>query len=345
MRDPNWRSLLSPLTLICALMFFTPLHAMGGASSNPAPAGASDGKRQALVIGNSAYAHTSPLENPAKDARLIAAALNNAGFNVRLHTDLTQKQMKRAMRDFSRDLRSIGPKAVSLIYFAGHGTQVGGRNYLVPVDANIEIEQDVGIETLAVDEMLGQMEAIDGALSIIILDACRNNPYKRGYRSSVRGLASLKAIKGSIVAYSTAPGTVASDGDGTNSPYATALDKYLRVGGLSIEKMFKNVRVEVDRVTKGLQTPWEESSLFGDFVFLPGQVRSSPNRSRPRSGNQTNAGDTRLAAETAFWNTVKDSENPAAVESYLRTFHRVCLRHWQSSNSRLKKPGWKRVWN
>ncbi len=224
------------------------------------------------------------------------------------------------MRDFSRDLRTIGPKAVSLIYFAGHGTQVAGRNYLVPIDANIDVEQDVGIETLAVDEMLGQMEAIDGALSIIILDACRNNPYKRGYRSSVRGLASLKAIKGSIVAYSTAPGTVASDGDGANSPYATALDKYLRVSGLSIEKMFKNVRVEVDRVTKGLQTPWEESSLFGDFVFLPGQASSSQNRSRPNANNNSRAGDAHLAAETAFWNTVKDSDNPAAVQSYLRTF-------------------------
>jgi len=178
----------------------------------------------------------------------------------------------------------------------------------------------VGIETLAVDEMLGQMESIHGALSIIILDACRNNPYKRGYRSSVRGLASLKAIKGSIVAYSTAPGTVASDGAGANSPYATALDKYLRISGLSIEKMFKNVRVEVDRVTKGLQTPWEESSLFGDFVFLPGQASASQNRSRSSSNDQNKAGNTRLAAETAFWNTVKDSENPAAVQSYLRTF-------------------------
>ncbi|MCP4933414.1 MAG: CHAT domain-containing protein [bacterium] len=315
MRKQNRQSLLSLITVVFTLIFCAPLHAMGGASSKTI-----DSKRHALVIGNSAYAHTSPLDNPAKDARLIAAALENADFNVRLHTDLTQKQMKRAMRDFSRNLRSIGPKAVSLIYFAGHGTQVAGRNYLVPVDANIEIEQDVSIETLAVDEMLGQMEAIDGALSIIILDACRNNPYKRGYRSSVRGLASLKAVKGSIVAYSTAPGTVASDGVGANSPYATALDKYLRVGGLSIEKMFKNVRVEVDRVTKGLQTPWEESSLFGDFVFLPGQASSSQNRSGPSSNNKTSAGDTRLAAETAFWNTVKDSDNPATVESYLRTF-------------------------
>ena len=291
------------------------LFAMGGASSPPANA-----LRHALVIGNSSYAHTSPLDNPAKDARLISAALKNAGFNVRLHTDLTQKQMKRAMRDFSRDLRAIGPKAVSLIYFAGHGTQVAGRNYLVPIDANIEVEQDVGIETLAVDEMLGQMEAIDGALSIVILDACRNNPYKRGYRSSVRGLASLKAIKGSIVAYSTAPGTVASDGTGANSPYAAALDKYLRVGGLSIEKMFKKVRVEVDRVTKGSQTPWEESSLFGDFVFLPGQIGTRQNDRQPTRNSNQNSADTRLAAETAFWNTVKDSDNPAAVESYIRTF-------------------------
>ena len=321
MRDPSWRHLLSLFAVLLVCTLSTPLYAMGGASSKPASSKANNGKRQALVIGNSAYAHTSPLENPAKDARLIGAALKNAGFNVRLHTDLTQKQMKRAMRDFSRDLRAIGPKAVSLVYFGGHGTQVAGRNYLVPVDANIEVEQDVGIETLAVDEMLGQMEAIDGALSIIILDACRNNPYKRGYRSSVRGLASLKAIKGSIVAYSTAPGTVASDGEGANSPYATALDKYLRIGGLSIEKMFKNVRVEVDRVTKGLQTPWEESSLFGDFVFLPGQAGSGQaSSSRQTSNNKNNRGDTRLAAETAFWNTIKDSDNPAAVESYLRTF-------------------------
>ena len=290
----------------------TGVNAMGDNSSSS--------NRHALVIGNSSYTHTSPLANPAKDARLIAAALTNANFNVRLHVDLTQKQMKRVVRDFSRDLRSIGPNAVSLVYYAGHGTQVSGRNYLVPVDADIEAEQDVGIETLAVDEVLGQLESVTGALSIIILDACRNNPYKRGRRSSVRGLAPVKATKGSLIAYSTAPGTVALDGEGDNSPYAIALDKFLRIKGISIEKMFKNVRVEVDRTTKGSQTPWEESSLFGDFVFLPGQLVSAGSRQRNTSGNKANSANARLAAETAFWNTVKDSNNPSAIESYLRTF-------------------------
>ena len=118
---------------------------MGGASSSPQAS--SNAKRHALVIGNSAYSNTAPLANPAKDARLIAAALGNAGFNVRLHIDLPQKKMKRALRDFARDLRRIGPDAVSLVYFAGHGTQVGGRNYLLPVDADIEVEADVSIET------------------------------------------------------------------------------------------------------------------------------------------------------------------------------------------------------
>ena len=311
--------------LICILILLTtslatPLHAMGGASS-AAPAKASNNQRHALVIGNSAYTSTAPLENPTKDARLIAAALENAGFNVRLHEDLSQKQMKRALRDFSRDLRASGPDAVSLVYFAGHGTQVAGRNYLVPVDANIEFEADVSIETLAIDDILAQLENNTGSLSIIILDACRNNPYKRSRRASIRGLAPVKASKGSIIAYSTSPGTVALDGRGANSPYALALDKYLRAPGLSIEKMFKKVRVEVDRTTSGKQTPWEESSLFGDFVFLPGKARASnPSRTKTSSRSSNSATEARLAAETAFWNTVKDSNNPAAVESYVRTF-------------------------
>lgn len=316
MRATKLRCLLFFITLIVGHALPTSLYAMGG-SSSPRTS-----ERHALVIGNSAYTHTSPLENPAKDARLIAAALTNANFNVRLHIDLTQKQMKRAVRDFSRDIRRMGDNAVSLVYFAGHGTQVSGRNYLVPVDADIEAEADVGIETLAVDEILGQLENITGSLSIIILDACRNNPYKRGRRASVRGLAPVKAMKGSLIAYSTAPGTVALDGTGANSPYAMALNKFLRVGGLSIEKMFKNVRVEVDRATKGSQTPWEESSLFGDFVFLPGQSALSSNAQKSFSSGQQKNTDTRLAAETAFWNTVKDSKNPSAMESYIRTFPR-----------------------
>ncbi len=290
------------------------LCSSGFAMGENAGRGQASAQRQALVIGNSAYEKTSPLENPAKDARLIAAALRNAGFNVRLRIDLTQKQMKRAMRDFSRELRSMGPGVVSLVYYAGHGTQVAGRNYLVPVDADIEVEQDVSIESLAVNDVLEQLENIKGSLSIIILDACRNNPYKRGRRASVRGLAPVKASKGSLIAYSTAPGTVALDGDGANSPYAIALNRHLRAKGLSIEKMFKNVRVDVDKATNGSQTPWEESSLFGDFVFLPAQPGNRSNRSQ---GDSRNA---ELAAETAFWNTVKDARNPSGIESYIRTF-------------------------
>ena len=309
------RCLLTVFTLLLGMTLSTALWAMGGASRGHANG---PGNRHALVIGNSSYQFTSPLINPAKDARLIAAALENAGFKVRLHTDLSQKSMKRVLRDFSRDLRRLGDDTVSLVYFAGHGTQVAGRNYLVPIDADIEAEADVGIEALAVDNILGQLENLKGALSIIILDACRNNPYKRGRRSSVRGLAPVKAAKGSLIAYSTAPGTVALDGEGANSPYATALDKYLRTRGLSIEKMFKNVRVEVDRMTQGSQTPWEESSLFGDFVFLSGlPAKAGKHNTKPVPGSLP---DARLAAQTALWNTVKDSDNPSAVQSYLRAF-------------------------
>ncbi len=308
------------LAIILVLLFgaslSSPLLAMGGAHATRA----GSSSRHALVIGNSSYKYTAPLANPQRDARLIAAALENAGFKVRLHTDLSQKKMKRALRDFARDMRRLGDRAVSLVYYAGHGTQVAGRNYLVPIDADIETEADVPIESLAADDVLGQLENIKGALSIIILDACRNNPYKRGRRSSVRGLAPIKASKGSLIAYSTAPGTVALDGEGTNSPYATALDKFLRRPGLSIEKMFKNVRIEVDRMTKGAQTPWEESSLFGDFVFLTKKTaRPLRAHTQPGTSPQSQQG-ARLAAETAFWNTVKDSNNPSAVESYLRAF-------------------------
>lgn len=160
--------------------------------------------RHALVIGNSAYSHTDPLRNPANDALLVSGALEKAGFKVQLHVDLTQKEFRKALRDYSRALQTAGNGAVSLIYFAGHGSQVAGRNFLLPTDANVEFEDDVPIETVALDDVMSQLEGSESALNIFVLDACRNNPFKRGSRAAVRGLAPVKAQKGTLVAYSTA---------------------------------------------------------------------------------------------------------------------------------------------
>ncbi len=219
--------------------------------------------RLALVVGNSAYS-TSPLRNPVNDARAMAEGLTNAGFEVILREDLSQNDMKRAIREFGRRLRNGG---VGLFYYAGHGVQVEGRNYLIPVNAVINSEPEVEYESVDVGFVLAQMESARSRLNIVILDACRDNPFARSYRSAVRGLASIDAPLGTLIAYSTAPGSVASDGDGDHGLFTEELIRNLQVPGLKIEDVFKRVRVGVQEKTAGRQVPWESSSLTGDFYF------------------------------------------------------------------------------
>ena len=230
-------------------------------------------RRVALVIGNAAYAD-SPLRNPVNDATDMAAALRQMGFEVTLLRDARRRQMNDAVRAFGRQLRQGG---VGLFYFAGHGLQVAGQNYLVPIGADIEEEFEVSDEAVSAGRILGAMEAAGNGLNLVILDACRNNPYSRGFRGrSARGLAApAQAARGSLIAYATSPNAVAADGSGRNGLYTKHLLRYMQEPGLGVEEMFKKVRIAVERESGGQQTPWELSSLPGDFSFTVSSTAGS----------------------------------------------------------------------
>jgi uncharacterized caspase-like protein len=206
----------------------------------------------------------SPLQNSTNDARDIAQALSSLGFDVIHKENLSNNEMKKAIRDFGARIRSGG---VGLFYYAGHGVQVDGRNYLIPVGANIASERDFEYESVDLGFLLAQITDVETRLNIVILDACRNNPFTRKFRSSVRGLALVDAPVGTLIAYATAPGSVASDGSGRNGLYTQELLKFIHVPGLKLEDLFKRVRSVVRAKTNGEQVPWETSALEGGFYF------------------------------------------------------------------------------
>jgi formylglycine-generating enzyme required for sulfatase activity len=221
-------------------------------------------QKTALVIGNGAY-DVSPLQNPVNDARSVAIVLRGIGFDVTERENLDQKSMKQEIQNFGETLQKGG---VGIFYFAGHGMQVDGRNYLMPVGAKIEHEKQVEYEAVDAGAVLAEMEHARNRMNIVILDACRDNPFGRSFRSNIQGLASIDAPSGTLIAYATAPGSVASDGDDGNGVYTKALVKYMQSPGLKVEDVFKRVRTDVRQVTDGKQTPWESSSLEGDFYFI-----------------------------------------------------------------------------
>ncbi|MBL6959397.1 MAG: caspase family protein, partial [Rhodospirillales bacterium] len=251
--------LLKPIAIF---LFFIAILGIAGAAVAE--------KRVALIIGNGKYPRTiGALKNPPNDARLMAKTLRRLNFEVIETIDGSEKAMKKAIRAFGKRLDVAGKDGVGLFYYAGHGVQVKGLNYLIPIDAEIETEGDVDLSAINANSVLRMMEFSGSRLSFVILDACRNNPFARGFRSSSKGLARLEAPKGSLVAYATAPGNVAADGRGTNSPYTTALVRGL-LSGQPVERMFREVRNTVMRTTREKQTPWESSSLTGgDFYFSP----------------------------------------------------------------------------
>lgn len=232
------------------------------APGKPAPPGE---RRVALVIGNGSY-KDAPLRNPVNDARAIARALSDTGFSVTVMEDATQAGMRRAIRNFGDELAKA---AVGLFYYAGHGMQVKGNNYLIPVNADIDREDEVADQGVDANLVMAKMDSAKNALNIMILDACRNNPFARSFRSSARGLAQMEAPSGTLISFATAPGSVASDGSGVNGLYTEHFLKAIQQPGLPIEQVFKQVRIGVTRATGDAQIPWESSSLKGDFFFLP----------------------------------------------------------------------------
>jgi len=270
----------------------------------PASSGAE--LRTALVIGNSAY-RSGPLKNPANDATDMAAALQKAGFTVTLKKNAKLREMEEAIEGFGNSLKRGG---VGLFYFAGHGVQVNGVNYLLPVGARINKESDVKYEAVDANRILDEMAGANNGLNIVMLDACRDNPFARSFRSASRGLAIVSsAPTGTFISYSTGPGQVARDGEGRNSPYTGALLQHMPEPGLSIEQMFKKVRASLGKKTAGGQIPWELSSLQGDFYFMPagsGRQAVSAVPEQSAAADELRAERARLEAEREQLRKEKD---------------------------------------
>lgn len=236
-------------------------------------------RRIALVIGNGAYS-SGPLKNPVNDATDVADTLRNLGFQVLLKMNVRHQEMEEAVEDFGHRLRRGG---VGLFYYAGHGVQVGGVNYLIPIGARINKDSDVKHQALSTEKILDEMAYAQNGLNIVLLDACRDNPFAKSMRSSSRGLAIISAApEGTFISYATGPGQTARDGDGRNSPYTAALLKNMRRPGLPIESVFKQVRIEL---SSQKQTPWELSSLKGEFYFVGGPSEAAEDSAFPRRQN------------------------------------------------------------
>ena len=242
------------------------------AVAKPAAAAHTKEQRVALVIGNSTY-KSAPLKNPANDAADIAKALRGLGFQVTLKQNQSRESMAQAIREFGNQLKRGG---TGLFYYAGHGMQVKGKNFLIPVDSDIQSEDEVPYRGIDANELLAKMESARNRVNLVILDACRNNPFARSFRSSSQGLAQMDAPVGTLVAFATAPGSVAADGMGRNGLYTQHLLASLNQPGLKIEDVFKRVRVGVRQGSRGKQIPWENTSLEGDFYFKPGKPGEAP---------------------------------------------------------------------
>jgi hypothetical protein len=248
---------------------------------------ASAESRMALVIGNSAYQTVTTLPNPVNDAKAIAEHLKAAGFEVTTVQDAVQSELRQAIGQFADALTGKGSDTVALVYFAGHGLQVDGENYLVPVDASILREADVPFQAVRLSDLMNALASVPTKARIVMLDACRNNPFSEINKVTGKGLAIVDAPPNSIISYSTSPGSEALDGDGANSPYTTAVLALTKEPGLPIEQAFKRVRFAVNDATNRHQLPWESSSLTTDFAFFGGApafaLASAPSDGKPQA--------------------------------------------------------------
>ena len=275
--------------------------------------------RFALVIGNASYKSVPALPNPARDAEAVGALLRDAGFQVTSALDLDKSNMSKVIRFFTTSIAEKPENTVALIYFAGHGVQVDGENFLVPVDAVIAREADVPLEALRMGDLMSMLETVRAKTRIVILDACRDNPFDDIAKTAPRGLAMVNAPAGTLLAYSTSPGRTAEDGSAGNSPFAQALLKSARQPGLPIETALKNVRLAVHGATGGRQTPWEVSALTEPFAFFPG---SAPIKPDPNAGKSEAAWREDLKAMTprqAFDLALRE-DNMTVYEIYLSVY-------------------------
>jgi hypothetical protein len=265
------------------------------AKNDPPPAG------QALVIGNSAYL-AGPLQNPGNDARAMAERLRQAGFAVTLRLDTDRRQLLEAIRGFTETLSRTG--TVGIFYYAGHGVQLNWRNFLVPVDARIRTKADIQGEAVDLGLLLDGLGRARNALNVVVLDACRNNPFGADFRVDDRGLSQLDAPPGTLLAYATAPGNTAEDGEGSHGLYTDHLLKEMLAPGAPVEDVFKRVRLSVRRGSQGNQIPWESTSLESDFAFVPAKVSRDSLKE--------------FEADLAAWQDLRSAQSPDQLEAFIR---------------------------
>ena len=278
--------------------------------------------RLALVIGNAAYKN-SPLANPVSDARLMEAALKDSGFQVIKAENATIREMRRLVREFGDRLKASG--GVGLFYFAGHGVQVYGENFLVSVDSDIRNEDEVADDSINAQLVLEKMQSAGNRMNLVVLDACRNNPFAVRSRSAMNGLATMNAPSGSLVAYATAPGKVASDGAGANGLYTQHLARAMRQPGMQVEEVFKQVRAAVLRDSANQQTPWENTALVGQFYFKapqPVAVAPAPIPASPVAAPSKPGPAEQPSIELALWESVKTSTAAPDLQIYIDRYPR-----------------------
>lgn len=283
-------------------------------------------RRVALVIGNAAYQHTPELKNPKNDAIDVAAQLKRLGFEVIDAFDTDKRAMERAIRTFAQNLNGAD---VGVFYYAGHGIQVNGQNYLVPIDAKLDDASGLDFEMVRLDLVHRTMER-EAKTNVIFIDACRDNPLARnlaramGTRSGNigRGLAAVEAGVGTLISFSTQPGNVAVDGVGRNSPYAASLAAQLASSSRDLSSVLIDVRNDVRSATHGRQVPWEHSSLTAHFYFTDPASESQTKAAIPKSQVPQAPAATNYdkEMEIAFWNAVKDSKSPAILKTYVDRF-------------------------
>ena len=266
-------------------------------------------QRVALVIGNGGYLNAGELKNPPNDAKAMAAMLRRSGFDVMERENATRRQMIEATRTFGEKL---SPGGVGLFFYAGHGIQARGANYLLPIDVALAAEDDLKYEAIDVQDILNKLDDAKVRLSLIILDACRDNPFVRSFRSTARGLAQIDAPRGTLIAYATAPGKLAADGDGGNGVYTSELLNAMSQPGLKLQDVFEQVIDAVERRTANAQTPWISSSFRGDFYFVP----PLPQGAMPPG----EGGRVVQSPEIVFWQSVANSRNPADYDAYVQQF-------------------------
>lgn len=270
MRRPVFPGLL----LVTGLLLFPQISVTDAASAE---------SRVALVVGQSAYRAVPALPNAGNDARKMAELLGNAGFDVTAAPDLSQNDMRQTISAFAAKVAASGPETVALVFYAGHGLQIDGENYLVPIDVDPKREADIPLQAVRLNDLMNTLGALPTRMRIFMLDACRNNPFPALNQTAGHGLAIVDTkagASGSFISFSTSPGSEAEDGVGADSPYTTAVLSVAKQPNLPIEEAFKRVRVAVNQATDGRQVPWESSSLTSDFRFF-GDAGSAPAAPKP----------------------------------------------------------------